>query len=122
MLRYEQCALFNFGFRAAAVEAGAGLTLASIISGFIVTGLLLGLLWIIARAARKFRMKTPHPASIRAGAILFWLGCVIGIYFMGLTFYILALPNHPLDAVGFSAGTAVLYPAAGRAIRYLLGR
>jgi hypothetical protein len=111
-----------FGFRAAAVEAGAGLPLASIISGFIVIGLLLGLLWIIARAARKFRMKSPSPASIRLGTVLFWLGCAIGIYFLGLTFYILALPYPPLGLVGFSAGTAVLYPAAGRGIRYLLGR
>jgi hypothetical protein len=30
---------FYFGFRAGAVEAGASLTLSSIISGFIVTGL-----------------------------------------------------------------------------------
>src|SRR6266699_4761298 len=76
-----------FGFRAVAVEAGARLPLASMVSGFIVIGLLIGLLWIIASAARKFRMKNPSTAAIRVGAVLFWLGCFIGIYFIGLTFY-----------------------------------
>jgi hypothetical protein len=69
-----------FGFRAVGVEAGAGFTLSSILSGFIVTGLLLGLFWISALAVRKFRVKNPGPVVIWAGTILFWLGCAIGVY------------------------------------------
>lgn len=114
-------ALF-FGFRAAAVEAGVNFSLSSIISGFIVTGLLLALLWISAQAGRRFRLKNPGPVAIWAGAVLFWLGCAIGIYFFGVTFYVLAQPNPSLEIVGFLVGTVVLYPAAGRGIRYVLGR
>jgi hypothetical protein len=110
-----------FGFRAAAVELGANPALASIISGFIVTGLILSLLWTIVRIARRLRNKSPGPASIRAGAILSWLGLAMGIYFLGVTFYIIAFPSIPFEVVGFSVGTAIFYPAAGRGIRYLLG-
>jgi hypothetical protein len=111
-----------FGFRAGAVEAGADVSLAFIISGFIVIGLLLGLLRISALAARKFRMKNPGPNTIFAGSVLFWLGCAVGIYFLGVTFYALAQPNLPLEIVGYLVGTAALYPAVGRVIRYVLGR
>lgn len=112
-----------FGFRAAAVEAGVNFSLSSIISGFIVAGLLLALLWISTMAVRKFRMKSPGPIAIHVGTALFWLGCAIGIYFLGVTFYVLAQsPNPPLELVGFLVGTVVLYPAVGLLIRYVLGR
>jgi hypothetical protein len=111
-----------FGFRAGAVEAGASFTLSSIISGFIVTLLLLVLLWIGALVGRKLRMKNPGPGALRAGTVIFWLGCAIGIYFLGVTFYLLAQsPGPSLELIGFLVGTVILYPAVGRGIRYLLG-
>jgi hypothetical protein len=114
---------FYFGFRAGAVEAGASLTLSSIISGFIVTGLLLALLWIGTRVVRRYRMKNPGPVAIRIGTVAFWLGCAIGIYFLGVTFYLLAQSsNPPSELLGFLVGTILLYPALGRLIRYVLGR
>lgn len=111
-----------FGFRAAIVAMGADLSVASIISGFIVTGLLLGLLWVSALAVRKFRVKSPTSNAILVGTVLFWLGCAIGVYFLGVTFYALSQPNLPLEVIGYLAGTTILYPIAGRLIRYVLGR
>jgi hypothetical protein len=111
-----------FGFRAGAVEAGADLSVASIISGFIVGGLLFALLWISALALRKFRIKTPGSAAILAGTVLFLIGCVLGMYFLGVTFYVLAQPDPPLSVLVLLVEAAILYPASGRIFRYVLGR
>ena len=111
-----------FGLRAGAVEVGADISLSSIISGFIVVALLLDLLWISALVISSFRIKSPGPVAIWAGAVLFWLGCAIGIDFLGLTFYVLMQPKPRWEILGYLVGTAVVYPAAGRGIQYVLGR
>ena len=110
------------GFRAAIMEMGAPNSLASVISGFIVAGMLLGLLWLAVKAVRKFRMKSPSPKVLLAGTVLFWIGCTIGLYFLGLSFYVLAQPDMPGKVLYYLIGTAVFYPALGRLCRYILGR
>lgn len=110
------------GLRAAIMQMGAPNSLASVISGFIVAGLLLGLLWLAVKAVRKFRVKSPSQKVLLAGTALFWMGCVIGIYFSGLSFYALAQPDMSGELLYFLIGTAVFYPALGRLCRYILGR
>lgn len=110
------------GFDAVAVELGVDPSISSIISGYIVAGLLVALLWISTVIIRKFRIKNPGPNAILAGTVLFWLGCAIATYFLGVTFYVLAQSDVPLVIIGYLVGTVILYPAAGRLIRYVLGR
>jgi hypothetical protein len=112
-----------FGFRAGAVEAGLDLVPASIMSGFAVAALLLALLWICRALARHTRIRNPGPIVTRLGNILFWLGCVVGVYFFGMFFFVLAQPgDRPAQLLGFIVGTAILWPAIGWLVGYLLGR
>jgi hypothetical protein len=110
------------GFRGAIIAMGAADATASVIAGFIVAGILLGLIWLIATSIRKFRMKSPGRKTLLIGTVVFWIGCVIGVYFLGLTFYVLGLPNMSSKTLYFVAGPAVFYPALGWLIRYVLGR
>jgi len=110
-----------FGFRDDAVGTDGDMPLSSIISGLIVAAVLLALLWTGARELRGFRMNSPGAVAVWAGAVLLWLGCAIGLYFWGLTFHVLALPDRPSKIVGCLVGTAGLHPAAGRGIRFMLG-
>ena len=110
------------GFRAVVVGLGAPLPVASVISGLIVGGLLLALLWFTAFVVRRVRIKNPSAAALWAGRVIFWLGVAVGIYFVGLALYITGLPNAPSEAVNVSVAAAILYPLVGRGIRYVLGR
>lgn len=111
-----------FGFRAGVAQTGISVPASSVISGFIVSGLLFTLLWLGAVAIRRLRLKSPSAASLWVGTILFWIGCAAGIYFLGIAFYILAIPDVPLSAFGVIAGTAISSVAIGRLARYTLGR
>ena len=114
-------ALF-FGLRAGAVEAGAGLPVASVISGFIVMGLIAAVLWVCARAAAKLRIKNPNHTATVIGRVAFWAGAVIGVYCAALLFYVLPQPDMPAQLYALLAGTTALYPIVGWVIRYVLGR
>jgi hypothetical protein len=112
-----------FGFRAGAAEAGLNLVPASIFSGFAVAVLMLALLWIFRALARRARIKNPGPIATWLGNILFWFGCAVGVYFFGMLFFVLALPdNRPSQLLWFVGGTAILWPAGGWLAGYLLGR
>jgi hypothetical protein len=112
-----------FGFRAGAVEAGLDFTLASIISGFAVAGLVLVLLWLCRTLVRRIRIKNPGPLEMRLGNILFAVGCLMGIYFFGVLLFVVAQPIELSGRdLGFIAGTAFLWPAIGWLVGYLLGR
>jgi hypothetical protein len=112
-----------FGFRVGAVEAGLDPTLASIVSGFAVAGVVLALLWLCRALIRRTRIKDPGPLAMRLGNILFAVGCLMGVYFFGVFLFVIAQPFE-LSArdLGFIAGTAFLWPAIGWLVRYLLGR
>ena len=101
---------------------GASNSVASVISGYVVTGLLLALLWLIANTIRQFRIKNRGQTAIFVGNLSFWIGAAIGIYFLGLIFH--TLPRQTLSdrELYLLAGTAVLYPALGCLIQYVLGR
>jgi hypothetical protein len=110
------------GFRAAIGAMGASNVLASVIAGFIVSGILVGLVWLAAMAIQKVRMKNPSQRTLTIGTVIFWIGCAIGVYFLGLMFYAAGQPDMPGKLLYFMGGTAVFYPALGRLIRYILGR
>lgn len=114
-------ALFG-GFRAAIIALGAADTIASIAAGFIVTGILIGLFWFLATSIRKLRIISPSRTTLLIGTASLWIGCTIGVYFLGLTFYVLGQPDVPGKLLYFVAGTAVFYPALGVLVRYVLGR
>jgi hypothetical protein len=109
------------GLRWGLASAGASTSIASVTSGYIVTGLFLGLVWLVASAIRKYRIRSPGPIGLLAGKILFWLGIAMGAYFLGLAFA--ELPRRTLSDqdLYLLAGTAVFYPALGGVVRYLLG-
>lgn len=110
------------GFRAASVEAGSNTGSASVISGFIVAGLLLGLLVWVAKAAHKSHAKARSPRAIQIGTVVFWFGCALGVYLFGMTFWLLGQPDMSWILVAPVAWAAVMYPALGRLVRYTLGR
>jgi hypothetical protein len=110
------------GFRAAIIAMGTGDSIASVIAGFIVVGIVLGLFWLITILVKKIRVKSPSHTTLRIGAIAFGAGCAIGLYFLGLTFYVIGQSNVSGKLLYFVAGTAAFYPALGRLIRYVLGR
>jgi hypothetical protein len=112
-----------FGFRAGAVEAGLDFTLASIISGFAVAGLVLALLWLCRVLVRRTRIKNPGPLALWLGNILFAVGCLMGVYFFGVFLFIIAqAPELSARDLGFIAGTSILWPAIGWLVGHLLGR
>ena len=116
-----------YGLRAGAAAAGADPLFSSVIAGLILTAVLAGLIWLVVWIARKFRVKEPGLFAIWTGTILFWLGYAMGFYFFGLAVYLYMatqLDGSPSGSrlVGFLTGTAILYPALGRGIRYMLGR
>jgi hypothetical protein len=112
-----------FGFRAGAVEAGLDPALASILSGFAVLGLVLVLLRVCRALIRRTRIKNPGPLAMRLGNISFAVGCLMGVYFFGVFLFIIAQPIELLvRMLGFIAGTAILWPAIGWLVGYLLGR
>jgi hypothetical protein len=110
------------GLRWGMASVGLSNSIASIISGYIVTGMLLGLLWLAANTIHKYRIKNPGKIAILAGNLSFWIGTAIGVYFLGLIFYSLPRPTLSDRELYSLAGTTVFYPALGRLIRYLLGR
>lgn len=84
--------------------------------------LMLALLWICSALARRTRIRDPGPIITRLGNILFWFGCVVGVYFFGMFFFVLAQPgDRPPQLLGFIVGTAILWPAIGWLVRHLLG-
>jgi hypothetical protein len=112
-----------FGFRAGAVEAGLDITLASIMSGFVVFGFVLALLWGCRALVRRTRIKNPGPLAMRLGNISFAVGCLMGVYFFGVFLFIIAQPIElSVRMLGFIAGTAILWPAIGWLVGHLLGR
>jgi hypothetical protein len=113
-------ALFG-GFHAALIATGASDSVASIVAGFIVAAILVGLIWGAARLIQKIRLKSPSPPALMIGRIAFWAGCAIGIYFLGLTFDVLGQPTVSANVIYFVGGTAAFYPALGWIARYALG-
>ncbi len=79
-----------FGFRAGAVEAGLDRTPASIMAGFAVAGVVLAFLWVCRALVRRTRIRHPGPLTMRLGNILFWIGCLMGVYFFGVFLFIIA--------------------------------
>jgi hypothetical protein len=110
------------GLRWGIASVGLSNSIASVISGYIVTGMLLGLLWLAANTIHKYRRNSAGKIAILAGNIAFWIGVGMGVYFLGLIFYSLPRPNFSDRELYLLAGTTVLYPALGRLIQYLLGR
>jgi hypothetical protein len=110
------------GLRWGMALVGASNSVASVISGYIVTGILLGLLWLAANAIHKYRIRNPGQIAIPAGNVSFWIGAAMGVYFLELTFYSLPRPNLSDRELYLLAGTTIFYPALGRLIRYGLGR
>jgi hypothetical protein len=112
-----------FGFRAGAVEAGLDLALASILSGFAVAVLVLALAGLCRALARRARIRDPGPIAIQLGNVSLWIGRLMGVYFFGVFLFVIAQPPELSSrALGFIAGAAVLWPAIGWFIGYLLGR
>ena len=114
-------ALFG-GFRAALIAMGAPDALASVLAGFIVSAIIVGLVWGATRLVQKIRLRNPSERSLMIGRVIFWVGCAIGVYFLALTFYALGQPDVSGNVIYLIGGAAVLYPALGWLVRYVLGR
>ena len=110
------------GFRAAIIEMGVSNAIASVIAGFIVVGIVLGLIWLGSIGVRKSRLKNAGQTLLWVGTIAFWIGSAIGLYFLAIGFYMLSLPDASGRLLYFVFGTALFYPAIGRLVQYLLGR
>ena len=83
-------------------------------SGFVVLGFVLALLWGCRALVRRTRIKNPGPLAMRLGNILFAIGCLMGVYFFGVLLFVAAQPIElSARALGFIAGTAILWPATG---------
>jgi hypothetical protein len=101
----------------------------SSIAGGITGVLSAGIIWLIMWCARKFRVKTPGPIVVRVGTALYWIGCALGVYFLGLAVYLTAeaartsdYSRVALSVIGYTIWTAFLCWFIGRGIRYMLGR
>lgn len=86
-----------------------------------------GLLWLCAKGAENFRLKTPKPWVIKLGLTIYWLGFAVGFYTIGLALYVVVFlaPDYT-DAVArlpFQVALNGLFSwFAARAISYALGR
>ena len=67
------------GFRAALFEIGMSNAIASVIAGFVVVGVVLGLIWVGSIVVRKIRLKNAGKRLLLAGTIVFWIGSAIGL-------------------------------------------
>jgi hypothetical protein len=100
----------------------------SIIRGVFVGVILAGLAWLIARGAQRFRVKSPGPMAAWAGRIVYWIGCALGLYSLGLAIYatIYAVKTDKglvaIQAISLLISIAISYWGIGRVIRYMLGR
>jgi hypothetical protein len=112
-----------FGFRAGAVNTGLDRTPASILAGFAVVGVVLAILWMCRAVARRIQIRNPGPLALRLGNVVFWIGCLMGVYFFGVFLFIIAQPIElPARDLGFIAGTAIVWPVLGWLVGHLLGR
>jgi len=85
-----------------------------------------GLLWLVSKAAQKYRLKNPGPMAIWTGRIVYWLGFALAIYCAGLEIF-LAFKAKSYDPatvrlLGDGVFAIYFYWAIGRSIKYLLGR
>ena len=117
-------ALFAGG-QAALAELTKADILFLLIGVIVIASILLALAALLRWVIHALRVKEPGPFAVWVGSTLFWLGCVIGAYFLGLTVYAASFFDGSAGAqgaLGFMVGTAVLWPAIGWGFRYMLGR
>jgi hypothetical protein len=109
------------GFKAAIAAMGAPDIVASAIGLIIASGVILGLIWMLAKLPNSIRVNNPSVMVVRIGTTIFLFCCLVGVYFFIMTLYLLIL-GAPSEALLLLFGTAIFFPVVGRSIRYLLGR
>ena len=119
---------FFYGLDSAAIAAGANAVIAVVIAGLISIAVLFGLLKLVILSARKLRMKEPVQLATRSGDVAYWIGCMLGVYFLcSATLVSIKIPRlfeqpGALGAIGVTIWTAILCWSIGYSVRYVLGR
>jgi len=98
--------------------------LVSIIAGVLIGTLFAGFLRLIGFRARRIRVNNPKPWMRWTGSFIYWIGCALGVYLLGLTLYMASQYDgtpSSVSATSLILGAAVFWWAMGWVIRYLLG-
>jgi hypothetical protein len=93
-----------------------------VISGLLVGAIILGLLAALRWILRQIRACKSKPRCASRCHDVFWLGIAIGVYLLGLIFYVQSLGEPPSVLLTLMAGSAALYAAVGWGAGYALGR
>jgi hypothetical protein len=103
----------------------AGVVASNIIKGVI----LAALIWVLAWALKRFRVKNPKPFVLWIGNVVYWLGSAIAVYMAALAVYAVIYAVQASDsgqgavsAISLLIATAFSYWFVTRGIRYMLGR
>ena len=98
-------------------------------SNIIKVVILAAIIWLLAWAFGRFRVKNPKKLLLWIGNIVYWLGSAIAIYMVGLAVYATIYAVRTSDssqgaasAISLLIATAFSYWFIARGIRYMLGR